>query len=191
MPNLIHLRQFFSTVSLQGGGLEGDLEKPVEFLRVGRNQFPLVPHVSGHGGRSGGTFAGQQDLLEGVQLAESEGIEVLLQVAPEEPIVEEGRFLLVGEVGLDDPVEEFRVPLQEEEIQFVAGVLGILLALFIVLHAGPVEDELELTQGGIILEGEQEVVNVAQVVEYAQAGGRRVGQLEGLPRVHHRHALLL
>ena len=124
-------------------------------------------------------------------MAEQEGIEVLLQVAPEEPIVEEGRFLLVGEVGLDDPVEEFRVPLQEEEIQFVADVLGILLTLFIVLHAGPVEDELELTQGGIIPEGEQEVVNVAQVVEYAQAGGRRVGQLEGLPRVHHRHALLL
>ena len=73
----------------------------------------------------------------------------------------------------------------------MAGVLGILLALFIVLHAGPVEDELELTQGGIVLEGEQQVVNVAQVVEYAQAGGRRVGQLEGLPSVHYRHALLL
>ena len=100
-------------------------------------------------------------------MAEQEGIEIFLQVAPEEPIVEEGRFLLVGEVGLDDPVEEFQVPRQEEEIQFVAGVLRVLLALFIVLHAGPIEDEPELTQGGIVLEGEQQVVNVPQVVEYA------------------------
>ena len=99
-------------------------------------------------------------------MPETKGIEVFLQVAPEEPIIEEGGFLLVGEVWFHHLVEELRILLQEEEVQFVASVLGVFLTLFLLLHVGPVENKSKLPQSGVVTESEQEIVSVTQVVDY-------------------------
>ena len=182
--------QFTGFFALQSGGFQGDVEEPVEFFRIGRNQFPFVPDVAGHGACLSRSLAGKQNFLEGIELAEAEGVEVFVQFATEEPVVEKGRFLFVGQVGLDHAIEKFRILLQKEKIELVTSVLGIFFTLLLFHHPRPIENECEFPKGGVFPNGKQEIVGVAQVVHEVKAGGGGIGQLECFARVDHGHAFL-
>ncbi len=177
-------------MALQSGGFQGDVEKPVEFFRIGHNQFPFVPDIACHGACLSRSLAGKQNLLKGIELVEAEGVEVFVHFPTEEPVVEKGWFLFVGQVGLDHPIEKFRILLQKEKIELVTSVLGIFFTLLLFLHARPIENECEFPKGGVFPDGEQEMMGVAQVVHEVKAGGGGIGQLECFARVDHGHALL-
>ena len=90
-------------------------------------------------------------------------------------MVHEGLVLLVGEVGLDDLPEERGILVEKEEVQLVAGVRRVFLALFFGLEARPVQDEAELGEIGVATEGREQAVNPGQVVVKLDFGGGDVG----------------
>jgi hypothetical protein len=94
--------------------------------------------------------------LDHVQLHIRRRLEVLGEVRAEEEIVHEGLVLLVGEIRLDDFVEELGILARQKEVQFVAGVFRILRALFLVLHLRPLENPRELGELGVAVEGGEE-----------------------------------
>ena len=79
-------------------------------------------------------------------------------------MVHEGLVLLVPRIGQDDGVEELAVLLVEEEVQFVAGVLGVLFALLRVGQLGPVQDEPELDQRRIAAQRHLQAIDACEAV---------------------------
>ena len=58
-------------------------------------------------------------------------------------MVEESFVLLVLQIGRDDCAEKFRVLLLQEEIQLVAGILGVEPLFFLGSEVGPARDKFD------------------------------------------------
>jgi hypothetical protein len=122
----------------------------------------------------GGDGAGEQDALERVELVEGVGIEEGRDVLAEQPQVDERLVALVGEVGADDAVEEFGVAEVEEQVELVAGVLGVLAAAGGVVEGVPLAEEPELAQGIGGAEREEDLVRAGGGVDELELAGAHV-----------------
>ena len=107
---------------------------------------------------------GQQDPLDDVQSRVRPGIKEVSEVVAEQPVVHEGLVLLVLQERLNDGGEEAGVFPREEEVQFVAGVLRVLLSLGGRIESGPFEHEAEFGKCGILRESAVEAVDPREAV---------------------------
>jgi hypothetical protein len=95
---------------------------------------------------TGSNLVVQQDLFYNVQAGESPRLNERRQVLVQQELIEECFVLLVGQVRLDNRVEESAVFLVNEEMQLVARVLVVLFFLFFVLKLKPLQYKVELFQ---------------------------------------------
>ena len=134
---------------------------------------------------------GQRDPLGHVQPAELPRLQEFGHVVVEQPVVEERLVLLVGQVRLDDGVEEFGVFLAQEEVQLVAGELRVEGSFFFDLQLRPLQQERELGELRIFRKRGVQRVDFGQAVVGFEAAPGGVLELELFADVEDRHLFLL
>ena len=123
---------------------------------------------------------GKENALQGVETFVFERFEVGIELGSEQELVDEGLVTFVGKVGCDHLREEPGILFPEEEVQLMAGELGIPGAFFLFLEIRPVEDELELTQGCVLPDGKQVTVSAGEILKNLKARGAQVLDLQAL-----------
>ena len=88
-------------------------------------------------------------------------------------------------------IEELAIFLQQEEVQFVAGILGIERPLFRRVQTGPVEKEAKLSELRIAAQRRVQRVDSPQRVIGFESRGGNIRQHELLALSNHAHSLLL
>ena len=124
----------------QGTPAQGRLKELLLALRVGREQFPQLALMPGHGRTFGRQMLGEETTLRGVELRQSPRLEIAGEIAAREVIIDKRSVLLIAQIREDDLLEKGGIFAVNEETQLVAGKLRILRALLLLLQGGPLQD---------------------------------------------------
>ena len=160
--------------------------KPEHLLRgIAGDGVQEIGEVAGGGGEVGDfqlqmglvPGAGEEEFFGGVQLRVTGKVAPGLEVLIQQVVVEEGLIAFVGEVGLDDGLEEGGVFAREKEAEFVAGVFAVEGAFGGIVESGPGAEEGELGQCGIFAQVEEQIPGVVEVAVSLET--RTEGVLEG------------
>jgi hypothetical protein len=154
---------------LQRAALHGRIEQQVEPLDVRRQQRPQVPDVPRGRSAVGIDALCQQDAFGDVQPLEVPRLQVVRQIAAQQPEIHELLFFLVRQQRCHHLAEELRILVVQEEVQFMARKLGNLGPFFVVRQIRPPDDEAEFGQFGIAAERRVQRVDLGQAIVQLEA----------------------
>ena len=166
------------------------LEEFIITLRIGWPQFPQFAQMPRRRRRLGGHALREQAALGHVQPRKGPGLEVALQVPAEQVVIHEGLILLVAQIRGDHLLEKRRVFLREEKAQFVAGKLGILRPLLLVLERRPLQHPREFRQLLIAAQRGEKRMHPGQRIVSLQVAREDVRKRERLAVREHGRLLL-
>ena len=126
---------------IEGTGGDGGLEEHPPAFGIGGEQGELVGEMALGPRPFGGESIGKQNAFDRVELAVAPRLEIAGQVVLEEPVIEERPILLCPQPRQDHAPEECLILLEQEEIQFVAGMLRIEFFLLRLVELRPAEEK--------------------------------------------------
>ena len=110
-------------------------------------------------------------------------------------MIDERSIFLRSQSREDDCAEERRILLEQEDVQLVAGMLGIELLLLHVVELWPAKEKRKRRQIGALRERAIERIHLREAVISLEPARRHIRQFKifpvGLPRLDERHFLLL
>ena len=166
------------------------LEKQIRALRIGRQQLPQLAQMPRRRRGLAGQTLREQAALGHVQPRKGPRLEVALQVPAEQPVIHEGLVLLVAQIRRDHLLEKRRVFLRDEKAQLVAGKLGILRPLLLVLERRPLQHPREFRQLRIAAQRGEKRMHSRERIVSLQVARQDVRERERLAVGEHRRLLL-
>ena len=143
----------------------------------------------------GGDAVGEENAFDRIELAVTPWLEVAREIVLEEPVIEERPVLFGLEPRENDRAEERRILLEQEDVQFVAGMLGVKLLLLGLVELRPAEEKSKRRQIGALRERAVERKHLREAVVGLEPARRHIREFKifavGLPRLDDRHFLLL
>ena len=193
---LLHRRHGAKHIGrVERSGGDGRLEQRSAAFGVGGKkgegvgEMPLGPRPVG------GKALGEKNALDRVELPVGPRLEIDREIVFEEPVIDERPLLLRLQSRHNDRAEERRILLEQEQIQLVAGMLGIELLLLHLVELRPSQQKRKRRQIGALRQRPVECIDLREAVISLEPAGGDIGQLEVFsvcfPRLDERHFLLL
>ena len=143
----------------------------------------------------GSDAIGEENALDRVELPVGPRLEIDREIVLKKPSIDERPVLLRLQSREDDRAEKGRILLEQEQIQLVAGMLGIELLFLHVVELRPPQQKRKRRQVGALRERPVKCKHLREAVVGLEPAGSDIGKLEvfsvGLPRLDDRHFLLL
>ena len=156
------------------GAAEGLGEEAGFGVGGGGFEFPAEVEFAGDAVAGGGVGLGEQGFLCGIEALPGEGAKVGREVTFQQEVVDELGFGFLGEQGFDVFFEEGAVLAGEEEVEFVAGMLGEEFEFSGFIEVRPFGEENELAQAVVGAHAVEELVGIGEGGEGAPVGIEQV-----------------